>query len=867
MIQLIAFHRSYFSRSLGGFWAFGLLGLIVIAFTQAQEPDSFPTESPTAAEVRIVAALEQPVNLRYEKASLRTVVEDLRRELKIDVAFDPVQLKQEGVDVTKVLIDFQQKDISLRDFLRGSLSKHGLTTVISQDALNIVKADSSSFPRKTVVYPVTDLASDDQTLRDVIKSTIAPKSWSCQGGYAEMESHYPSEKLASLVIVQTEERHQDVCDLLRALRKAKSLAAQSAEIPVAIPVRPLAPAEAKLLAALEKPFDATFDNTPLPKVLEELRREFDIPIEVDHAQLAAAKIDEKSLLVTTHLKEIKLRSFLKVACPSLAAIPMRDKIVISTPQFEFPKHTTITVYPVADLVDWLHPASKTDERTPDADELITLIVSSLFPNRWDEVEGDGGIAFHSQSLCLVVLQDAEVHAAISNLLNTLRKARKLLADPAIAGKPNSLNMPTELRIDQPTSAEQRILDALQKPISATYSKAPLPEVLGRIRKEFDINLQVDEKNIRDEVQPSQTMLVTCHLQEMTLRSFLSTILQDHHLGLTIQNEALTITTQPSSLEIKTTVVYPVEDLVMESDPPLFPGTVQVPQVMGPYLDFDRLIELITISLSPNCHEPSPIIEFFRHGNSKTLVAILPEAAHREIRELITALRRSRDLQGIPQEARQLDQKKDLKPAGIAKPINGLPTVVPCEPVTAASAKIEAAWQKTLSAHYQETPVSEVIDRLRREFGINIHVCEQRLRDAGLEITKSKVTCDFERITLRSFLDRLGTSHGFKAFYFQEAIRITTFEDYEGSTWGIRVYPVADLSEEGISEFNAEPLTELILSFVASNRWEVFGPTPDFAHVPTASLVISQAPDVHEEIANLLAALRKSRQVQEPKPEK
>jgi len=863
----MAFHRSFFFRFIGQFWTFGLLGLIAIAYTQAQEPDSFPTESPTAVEVKIVAALEQPVNLRYEKASLRTVIEDLRRELKIDLAFDPVQLKQEGVDVTKVLIDFQKKDTSLRDFLRESLSKHGLTTVISQDALNIVKADSPSFPRKTVVYPVTDLASDEQALRAVIKSTIAPKSWRCQGGYAEMEFHYPSEKLASLVIVQTEERHQDVRDLLRALREAKSLQSQSAENLTGIPIQPLATAEAKLLAALEKPFNATFEKVPLPKVLEELRRDFDIPIEVDHEQLADAKIDEKSLLVTTHLKEIKLRSFLKVACPSLAAIPMRDKIVISTSNFEFPKQTTITVYPVADLVDWLHPASKTDEKFPEADELITLIVSSLFPNRWDEVGGDGGIAFHSQSLCLVVLQDAEVHSAISNLLNTLRKAHKLLADPAKTDKPNSPNMPTALRIDQPTVAEQRILDALQKPISATYSKTPLPEVLSRIRKEFDINLHVDEKNIRDEVQPSKTMLVTCQLQEITLRSFLSTILQDHHLVLTIQNEALTITTQPSSLEIKATVVYPVEDLVMESDPPLLPGTVQVPLVLGPYLDFDRLIELITISLSPNCYEPSPTVEFFRHGNSRTLIATVPEAAHCEIIELFTALRLSRDLQGIPRQAMQLGLKKDPKSAAIAKPIKELPTVIPCEPITPASVKIQAAWQKTLSAHYHEASLSEVIDRLRKEFGINIHVCEQRLGDAGLDIAKSKITCDFETITLRAFLNRLGTANGFKAVYFQEAIRITTVVDYEGSTSGTRVYPVADLSEGMASEFNAAPLTELILNTVAPNSWEFFGPTPEFANVPTASLVISQTPDVHDEIANLLAALRKSRQVQEPRPEK
>lgn len=855
-----------FYRSFGALWAFGLLGLVAIFAAQAQERDSFPTASPTVAEAKNVAAMEQPFNLRFEKAPLRTVVEDLRRELKINVEFDPEQLKEEGVDATKVLIDFQQKEATLQSFLKAALSEHGLTTVVSKDALNIVKVDSNSLPHKTVVYPVTDLASGNDDLRDVIESTITPKSWSRQGGSAEMEFHYPSEKIASLVVVQTEERHQKIRDLIRTLRKAKSLQAQSAEFSRGIPVQPLATAEVKLLAELEKPFNAIFEKASHHTVLDKLRREFDIPIEVDHQQIAEAEIDEKSLLITTHLKEIKLKNFLKIAFPSLAAIPMRDRIVISTSKFKFPKQVTVTVYPVADLVDWLQPASKKGEKTPDADELITLIVSSLFPERWDEIGGDGGIAFHLQSSCLVVLQDSEVHFAISNLLTTLRKASKLLVDPAITDTPNSPNIPTALCIDQPTAAEQRILDALQKPISATYSKAPLSEVLERIRKEFDINLHVDEKNIGDEVQPSKAMLVTCQLQEITLRSFLSTILQDHHLVLTIQNEALTITTQQSSLEIQITVVYPVEDLAMEADSSLFPEGAQVPQFDGPNLDFDSLIELITLSISPNCYDPS-LFDFSSHHNSKTLIATLPDAAHREIRELFTALRHSRDVQGILRQAIQLDPAKGSRPAVKAKPAKDLPTVIPCEPITPASAKIEAAWQKTLSVHYQETPLSEVFDRLRKEFGINIHVCEQRLDDVGLDIAKRKITCDFEMITLRSFLDRLGKANGFKAVYFQEAIRITSYEDYEGSTWGIRVYPAFDLSEGDASEFYAVPLTELILSTVAPNSWEVFGPTPEFANVPTASLVISQSPDVHDEIANLLAALRKSRQAQEPKPEK
>jgi general secretion pathway protein D len=62
---------------------------------------------------------------------------------------------------------------------------------------------------------------------------------------------------------------------------------------------------------------------------------------------------------------------------------------------------------------------------PDFDALIDLIKSTIKPQTWDEVGGPGSISPFSNNLSLVISQTEEVHQAIADLLEQLRRNQDL----------------------------------------------------------------------------------------------------------------------------------------------------------------------------------------------------------------------------------------------------------------------------------------------------------------------------------------------------------------------------------------------------------------------------------------------------------
>ncbi|HEV3021456.1 MAG TPA: hypothetical protein VGX76_03280, partial [Pirellulales bacterium] len=62
---------------------------------------------------------------------------------------------------------------------------------------------------------------------------------------------------------------------------------------------------------------------------------------------------------------------------------------------------------------------------PDFDPLIDLITTTIKPQTWDEVGGPGSISAFSNNLSLVISQTEEVHQAIADLLEQLRRNQDL----------------------------------------------------------------------------------------------------------------------------------------------------------------------------------------------------------------------------------------------------------------------------------------------------------------------------------------------------------------------------------------------------------------------------------------------------------
>jgi len=110
----------------------------------------------------------------------------------------------------------------------------------------------------------------------------------------------------------------------------------------------------------------------------------------------------------------------------------------------------------------------------------------------------------------------------------------------------------------------RVLDTIQPDLK--FEGVPLSEALDYIRDSSDINVVVDWKSL-EAVNIDKNTLVNLHLRGVTLRKALNTILSEAGAGdlLTfyVEDNVLEITTQAKADTVMYTMVYSVEDLLVQ----------------------------------------------------------------------------------------------------------------------------------------------------------------------------------------------------------------------------------------------------------------------------------------------------------------
>jgi len=202
-------------------------------------------DSPTA--MKINAALQSPAEIACKEAPLRDVVEQLKKQHKIEIQLDGPALKEAGVDestpVTKNL-----KGISLRSALNLLLDELQLKFVIHNEVLLITspaKAESDEY-ESVRIYPVKDLilvrnengeiGADFQPLIELIANTVSTKTWNENGGTGQI-SEYQFQDRCLLVVCQTQEVHEEIAALLAALRRCAATDVKSGE-ELRLPGRP-----------------------------------------------------------------------------------------------------------------------------------------------------------------------------------------------------------------------------------------------------------------------------------------------------------------------------------------------------------------------------------------------------------------------------------------------------------------------------------------------------------------------------------------------------------------------------------------------------------------------------------------------------
>jgi len=110
-----------------------------------------------------------------------------------------------------------------------------------------------------------------------------------------------------------------------------------------------------------------------------------------------------------------------------------------------------------------------------------------------------------------------------------------------------------------TTPEERIRDALNKPIRLESSKTPLAEVVQSLREKAGVQIIIDGKALRDMVRGTGTP-VTVHADDIKLRSVLDSMLKELDLTWTVACQVLLITTPEEAETMLFAKVYDVSDV-------------------------------------------------------------------------------------------------------------------------------------------------------------------------------------------------------------------------------------------------------------------------------------------------------------------
>ena len=429
----------------------------------------------------------------------------------------------------------------------------------------------------TKLYPLDDLLNGGSAadVVEAITRLIEPKTWNLAGGSGAIAA-VPAQNPAALSVTHNGQTHAQIADLLQRLRRVAVARKAGADTHFG-----LSPAEQKIEKALQSPTVFELFETPLDEVVDLVKRNHKIEMQIDKEALDDVGIATDTL-VTKSLKHLSLRSALNVTLHEMdLTYVAKDAVLrITTPEAAA-KMRSVRLYDVDELVlSRDTPAGKELVAEPLADMLRTVAVPSV-----DDPRANGTLAVIPRGLprALAVSGTIEFHEQVADVLDQLRRAAK---------KTSRVN-----------AAEKKILDALKSPTELELFETPLEEVVNLVKENHKIEIQIDRRAL-DDVGIATDTLVTKSLKGISLRSALRLILRELDLTYMIKDEVLLITS-PDTLEEQVLVkTCPIDDLL-------------APAKAGqPGLDAKALAEVVVKAVAP------------RTWGNKEVGAIVPYALPR-----------------------------------------------------------------------------------------------------------------------------------------------------------------------------------------------------------------------------------------------
>lgn len=163
----------------------------------------------TAMEARIESALTSKFDFDLPQQKLSELKSYIELHFKIPVYFLEDILEEEGILLDDPVPPLKRDGITLHDALFFTLRHFGLTYIIKHNTLMITtETDADSF-LVTRIYDFSLIMNDAETMMDMLRSEVAPDTWSDNGGEGEMTpAGY------ALVIRTTQSVHQKISKFL-----------------------------------------------------------------------------------------------------------------------------------------------------------------------------------------------------------------------------------------------------------------------------------------------------------------------------------------------------------------------------------------------------------------------------------------------------------------------------------------------------------------------------------------------------------------------------------------------------------------------------------------------------------------------------
>ncbi|WP_425395941.1 hypothetical protein [Aeoliella sp.] len=161
--------------------------------------------------------------------------------------------------------------------------------------------------------------------------------------------------------------------------------------------------------------------------------------------------------------------------------------------------------------------------------------------------------------------------------------------------------------------------------------------------------------------------------------------------------------------------------------------------------------------------------------------------------------------------------------------------------------------------FQSTSLAKVVDFLREEYDMEIQLDQPALDDLALS-PNERLNVNLRGISLGAGL-RLMLRQLELTYVIRDEVLLITTEQEAWSHQSTAIYPVGDLlANNGGPTATLEDLIDVIIGNTASDRWTYNGgPVRSIRAIQPGLLVITVNQDLHEQIQQLLKALRRARQ--------